>query len=80
VLGFGEPGVRLHIFEPKKTGSVQLVVDVISKSGVEVLSLFQVMPSGIGREDLIVHLDTEDATCIMDELRKQGYQVEQRSQ
>jgi acetoin utilization protein AcuB len=77
-LGFGKPGARLHILECDKTGSTSEVIDIINKSGVKILSLFHVIPPGIGREDCIIHLDKEDAGRIVNELKEKGYQVEQR--
>lgn len=78
ILGFGQPGARLHVFEPSKVGSCQEVVGIIIKRGVKILSLFHVTPPGIGREDCIFHLDTEDASQIIAELRSKGYEVEER--
>ncbi len=79
ILGFGQPGARLHVFEPAKVGSCQEVVAMISKRGVKILSLFHVTPPGIGREDCIIHLDTEDASQILDELKSKGYHAQIRT-
>jgi len=78
MLGFGQPGVRLHILEPSKVGSTRDVVDVINKQGVKILSLFHVTPPGVGKEDCIIHLDTKDASQIIRELRSKGYEMEER--
>ncbi len=78
ILGFGQPGVRLHILEWGKKGSPAEVIDTINKSGTRILSLFSVTPPGTEREDRIIHLDTEDAHEIIDELKGKGYQVEAR--
>ncbi len=40
--------------------------------------MFHVTPPGTGREDCIIHLDTEDASQIMDKLKGKGYEVEVR--
>jgi len=78
ILGFGQPGTRLHIFEPSKAGGCQEVVDTINRQGVRILSMFHVTPPGIGREDCIIHLDTEDASQIIEKLKGKGYEVEVR--
>jgi len=78
ILGFGQPGARLHIFECCKKGSLKEVVDIINKSGATIQSLFHVTPPGIGREDCIIHLDVEDAAQIIAELRSKGYEAEER--
>ena len=78
VLGFGQAGVRLHIFGRSDAESMREVTHIISERGVRILSMFCVTPPNIGREDCIVHLDTEDASQIMKELREKGYELEAR--
>lgn len=79
ILGFGQPGARLHILEPSEIGSCQEVMDIINKRGVRILSMFHVTPPGIGREDCIVHIDTEDASQIIEELKSKGYSAQIRT-
>lgn len=78
VLGFGQAGVRLHIFDWGKKGSAKEAIDIINKSGANILSMFCVTPPGIGREDCIIHLDKKDATQLVNELKSKGYEVEAR--
>ena len=78
ILGFGEPGVRLHVFECEKKGSPTEVIETINKSGTRILSLFHVVPPRVGREDCIIHLDIKDASQIIGELESKGYEVEAR--
>ena len=79
ILGFGQVGARLHVFAPSKGGSCSEVLGTIIGRGVGIQSMFHVTPPGVGREDCIIHLDTEDATQIINELRGKGYQVEERT-
>lgn len=80
VMGFGRPGVRLHIFEPGKAGRpMGEITGIINRLKVKIVSLVHVTPPGTGREDCIIHLDTEDAGKIINELRRKGYDVEERS-
>ena len=79
ILGFGQMGVRLHIFEPAKTGNIRDVLSIIIGQGIGVQSLFHVTPPGTSREDCIIHLDTENATAIVNELKEKGYDVDARS-
>lgn len=79
ILGFGEPGVRIHLFECSKAGRpLGEVMDIIDKHKVVILSMFHVIPPGLGRQDCILHLDTEDASQIIKELKQKGYDVEER--
>jgi len=78
VLGFGQSGAWLHIFECCQAGSEAEVIDIINKQEVRILAMFHVTPPGIGREDCMIHLDIEDASQIRGELKARGYEVEQR--
>lgn len=51
ILGFGQPGVRLHISEPGKTGSVNEVFDIIMKHGVKIRSLVSATPPRLVRSN-----------------------------
>jgi acetoin utilization protein AcuB len=79
ILGFGQPGARLHVLEPTELKSCQEVMDTINKRGVRILSMFHVTPPGVGKEDCIFHLDTEDASQIIEELNRKGYQAQIRT-
>ncbi|MFO8101369.1 MAG: CBS and ACT domain-containing protein [Dehalococcoidia bacterium] len=78
ILGFGQKGTRLHIFEPDKTGGTGNLLNTITSHGGKVRSLFHVKTPGTKREDCILHLDTEDASEIVEELKEKGYQLEVR--
>ena len=81
VLGFGQKGVRLHIFGcsgSAKGACHRRIIEVLSKHPIEILSAFPVKLTDTEQEDFIVHLDTEDAESIVDELKKLGLEVEVR--
>ena len=78
VLGFGQPGAWLHIFECCQAGSEAEVINIINKQGVRILAMFHVTPPGTGRENCMIHLDIEDASQIRGELKARGYEVEER--
>jgi len=81
VLGFGQKGVRLHIFGC--SGGTEgiyhrRIMEVLSKHPIEILSAFPVKLADTEQEDFIVHMDTEDAEPIVNELKKLGLEVEVR--
>ena len=81
VLGFGQKGVRLHIFGCSGgTEGVchRRIMEVLSKYPIEILSAFPVKLADTEQEDFIVHMDTEDAEPIVNELKKLGLEVEVR--
>ena len=77
ILGFGKPGVRLHVYGTKAR-PIGEVTSIIASKGVEILSLVRVTPPATGRYDSVIHLDTEDASSIIAELMARGYGVDQR--
>ena len=81
VLGFGQKGVRLHILGCSGgTEGVchRRIMEVLSKHPIEILSAFPVKLADTEQEDFIVHMDTEDAEPIVNELKKLGLEVEVR--
>ena len=78
ILGFGQKGVRVHVFEPARTGSCEEVLSMIIKHGAGIRSMFHVTAPQMNKEDCVIHLKTDDATEIINELRAKGYEVEVR--
>ena len=78
ILAFGQKGVRLHIFEPARTGSCEEVLSMVIELGVGIRSMFHVTVPRMNKEDCIIHLKTESATEVIDSLRAKGYEVEVR--
>ena len=76
VMGFGQSGARLHIHDLGKTLHRQ-ILRIMSDFPIDILSAFSV-PLADGQEDFIVHLDTEEAEPIAEELKKLGLRVEIR--
>jgi acetoin utilization protein AcuB len=76
-LGFGKPGVRLHIFGTG-TRPIGEITNIIASKGIGIRSLFHLTQTASGRDDCIIHLDTKDATAIANELKSRGYGVEVR--
>ena len=79
ILGFGAAGVRLHIINPSKAGSIQEVLSIIIEQGGKIISMFHVIPPGTGKEDCIIHLDMADANQIIEKIKSKGYEVEERA-
>jgi acetoin utilization protein AcuB len=77
ILGFGTPGVRLHVFGTKAR-PIGEVTGIIASRRVEILSLVRITPPGTGRYDSIIHLNTDDASNIVTELMRRGYGVDVR--
>jgi acetoin utilization protein AcuB len=76
LLGIGQKGSRIVIHGAGKAAKMKEILDFIGKTGLEVKTYW--IPPRDDRQDLILHIDIDDATSIIDELRKEGYAVEKR--
>jgi acetoin utilization protein AcuB len=73
-LGLGTEGPRIHIYECSKVGRrFGEVLDIINKRGIRIRSMFHITPPGVRREDCIIHLDTDDVSDLLGELKVKGY-------
>ena len=77
-LGFGDPGIRLHIFDPNRADGCREVLRLIIDQGLGIKNMYHVRPPALDKEDCIVHLDTENAADTVAKLRERGYEVEIR--
>ena len=82
VLGFGEPGARIHIHNcGRKQPLYTQVLDLVRKyreQGMGVRALFPVTPPGEGHEDTIIHVDATDVSQVVKEIEALGCSVEAR--
>lgn len=79
LLGIGIPGSRVVIHNCYQGSDVEKVVAAINKLGVEITTLFATAFPEVQKGDLVVHLDTEDSTRVIEEIRKLGYSIEGRA-
>ena len=75
VVRFGEPGARLHLVGTTERGELAEVIQVIDKHHAQVKALFHIIPRQVKKEELVIHIDTEDVTLIEEELKARGYSV-----
>jgi acetoin utilization protein AcuB len=76
LFGIGQKGARIVIHGAGRTDRMQEILDFIRKTGLDVKTYW--VPPYNDRQDLILHLDVEDASPIIDQLRSMGYSVETR--
>ncbi|OPY65246.1 MAG: inosine 5'-monophosphate dehydrogenase [Syntrophorhabdus sp. PtaU1.Bin050] len=76
LLGVGEKGKRIIIYRAGKNEEMQRITEFIRKRGLTVKTYW--IPPDPTKRDLIVHLDIDDATRVITELRNEGYEVELR--
>jgi len=47
----------------------------VNKHGLKIITLHVIPPTENGKNDLVVHVDSEDASKVVDELKGKGYEV-----
>lgn len=78
VLGLGKGGTRLFIPGAGEGKELLEVISTINRRGVRIMTLFPVTLEEGKKNDLIIHLDTEDKAKIADimqELKSKNYSV-----
>ena len=78
ILGVGKPGTRLGIHQCCRSMDLEKVFGIIKKHNLSIVTMFLDMLPDHTAGDLIIHLDTEDASEVTKELTAAGYEVEVR--
>lgn len=76
LFGIGQKGVRIVIHGAGRADKMQEILDFVRKTGLEVKTYW--IPPYTDRQDLILHLDIDDAGPTIEQLRSIGYSAETR--
>ncbi|HON85801.1 MAG TPA: CBS domain-containing protein [Syntrophorhabdaceae bacterium] len=76
LLGIGQAGRRLLIYGAGTCDGLHRVLDLVLKAGIEVKTLW--IPKEPDKQNLILHLDTEDVSSIIGSIEQAGFRVELR--
>lgn len=77
VLGIGMPGTRVEVIGKGKDTVIEDVVSMANKQGIRIITIHVIsIPEDPGeKKDIVIHLDTEDTTAFVQEIKKKGYEV-----
>jgi len=78
ILGINMPGTRIVVRNCNKGPDIEKVVATINMLKVGITNLFLIDLPEADKHDIVVHLDTEDCSRCIEEIRKLGCQVEER--
>lgn len=78
IMGIGEDGSRISVYEAGETGQIQKVAECLSKLGVSIKAMGTLMRPGASRNDLVIHIDTEDPSQVLKDLQALGFSVDSR--
>jgi len=78
LFGIGETGKRIIIYEGGERDKMQKVLESINKLDLKIKTFWTIKSPDADKNDLIVHLDAEDISQLISELKKLGFSVEER--
>jgi acetoin utilization protein AcuB len=76
LLGIGQEGTRIMVYGAGERGESQKVMDTVMNEGYSVKTSW--IPWNLEKADLVLHLETDDASGVMAKLVELGYRVELR--
>ena len=77
VLGIGLPGTRVEVIGKGEDKVIEDVVSVANKEDARIITIHVITTQEVsgGKKDIVIHLDTEDTTKIVEQLKNKGYEV-----
>jgi acetoin utilization protein AcuB len=78
ILGVGKPGTRISIHDCCRSVDLEKVFGIIKKHNLSIITMFLDMLPDDTLGNLVIHLDTEDASAVTKDLTAAGFSVEIR--
>ncbi len=77
VLGIGLPGTRVEVIGKGEDKVIEDVVSLANREGIRIVTIhvLRIPETPVEKKDIVIHLDTEDTTKIVKELKNKGYEV-----
>ncbi|MBM3119644.1 MAG: CBS domain-containing protein [Chloroflexi bacterium] len=76
VLGIGKPGTRIVVAKGTDIKNMPDILEIVKKHGAKIVSLHSMPPLEGKEQDLCIHLDIENASQIIKDLKGKGYSTE----
>ena len=74
-LGIGESGTRIIIIGGGSGKPAEKIISCINKLGIDIKALWAIVSPTIKKNNLVIHLETEDVSNVIEELQKLGYEA-----
>jgi acetoin utilization protein AcuB len=78
VLGLGQPGTRIEVTGGGETKAMAEIISTVSKLGLEITTLHIEQLPEAKKKDVCVHINSEDVSKLITELKGKGYKVSLR--
>jgi len=77
VLGIGMPGTRVEVIGKRDDKVIENVVSLANRQGIRIITIhvLNIPESPEEKKDIVIHLDTEDTSKFVEELKTKGYEV-----
>jgi len=75
ILGLNQPGTRIEIAGGGEANALEMIISTVNKLGLGITTLhIEALPEAT-QKDVCVHVNTEDASQLISELKAKGYKV-----
>lgn len=74
-LGIGESGSRIIVIGGGDGKPAEKIIGYINSLGIEIKVIWAIISPTIKKNNLVLHLETEDTSNIVDELKQMGYEA-----
>jgi len=78
ILGLGEPGTRIEVTGGGECKAMEEIISSINKLGLNVVTCHIMALPEATKKDIVVHVDTEDVSQLITELKNKGYSAKVR--
>ena len=78
VLGVGEPGTRIEIAEGGEGKAMEEIISLINGLCLGIITLHVIAPPHKTKKDIVVHVNCDDVSQLVTELKAKGYKVDVR--
>ena len=78
LLGIGEGGKRIIVQGVGYPEGMQKVLETVRKGDIEIKSFCSLSSSGAGKNDFVLHLNTENVATVLKQLKEMGFKAEER--
>ncbi len=78
VLGLGQPGTRIEIAGGGEGKALEEIISTVNRLGLEITTVHIEQLPEAKEKDVCVHVNTEDASRLIKELKGKGYKVSVR--
>lgn len=79
ILGIDKPGTRFSVHKWSGIADLQRILGIIDQFQSRIVTVYTMVHPDTGENDFVAHLTTPDPAALMEELRRNGYEVHERA-